>query len=109
MANDPRWSNASKRKKDRRYWEGLQLPCAICGGEIDYTLPFYYTDEQGRQRVNPDAFVIDEIVPVARGGNPYDRTNQQPAHQRCNQAKSDKLPGEDMQPRLGRIECLYPW
>lgn len=55
-------------------------PCALCGGPIDYAL--VYPD--------PGAFVVDDIVPLARGGE-YTIANGQAAHSLCNRLKSDKL------------------
>ena len=117
MAGDPRWKHADQRKRDRKYWIQQGLPCAICGKPIDYGIPFYYHDAQGKQRVNMDAFVIDEIVPVSQGGNPYDRQNQQPAHVCCNLAKGDGrirgIPKQQLEtnPRYDpkRLICLYEW
>ena len=34
---------------------------------------------------------VDEIVPVSKGGSPYDRGNVQLVHRICNQRKSDKI------------------
>ncbi len=35
------------------------------------------------------SYELDEIVPVSRGGSPYDPDNVQPAHRICNQRKGD--------------------
>ncbi|MFJ4130235.1 HNH endonuclease [Oerskovia enterophila] len=32
---------------------------------------------------------VDEIIPVSRGGSPYERSNTQLTHRICNQRKSD--------------------
>ena len=37
---------------------------------------------------------VDEIIPVSRGGDPYDLENVQLVHRKCNRAKSNKLPGD---------------
>jgi 5-methylcytosine-specific restriction endonuclease McrA len=62
-------------------------PCALCEQPIDYTL--HYLD--------PMAYVVDHIVPLAKGGVD-DLANKQAAHRSCNRTKSDKL-AEDMGPR----------
>ena len=36
------------------------------------------------------SYELDEIVPVSKGGSPYDIENVQPAHRICNQRKSNK-------------------
>lgn len=40
----------------------------------------------------PGAGTVDHIVPVNRGGDPYDLANLQPAHARCNYRKGDRMP-----------------
>lgn len=35
------------------------------------------------------SYELDEIVPVSRGGSPYDPGNVQPAHRLCNQRKGN--------------------
>lgn len=97
MANNPRRANGSRRDKIIAYWRSQGQPCALCHLPIDYSAPYWI--ESGRFRedgtpimtVNPDAFVVDEIVPVSRGGSPFDRENTQPAHARCNSRKGNKM------------------
>ena len=50
--------------------------CGICGEDVDL-----------------DDFHIDHIIPLARGGL-HNYENTQPAHPRCNWAKSARLPDE---------------
>lgn len=40
------------------------------------------------------SYELDEIIPVSRGGDPYDIDNVAPAHRICNQRKSNKLPSD---------------
>lgn len=58
-----------------------QCICGICGLPVDKTLRY----------PNPMAPSVDHIVPVVRGGHPFDMDNLQLAHWRCNRLKSDKL------------------
>lgn len=51
-------------------------PCALCGKPIDYTLP----------HLDPMSFVVDHIVPLARGGAD-ELSNKQASHRACNRAK----------------------
>lgn len=51
-------------------------PCWLCGEPIDYSLP----------HMDPMAFVIDHVVPLAHGGK-NDITNVAPAHRTCNRTK----------------------
>ena len=36
------------------------------------------------------SFEVDEIVPVSKGGSPYDRGNVAPAHRICNERRGNK-------------------
>lgn len=52
--------------------------CAICGLPINLSLPY----------PNPWSLTIDHVVPISKGGRTsFD--NMQPAHMKCNRAKSD--------------------
>lgn len=64
--------------RHRRTVARAQPPCAICGEQIDYSLP--WTDRR--------SFVLDHIVPIGKGGSD-DLANKQPAHWDCNRSKSD--------------------
>ncbi|MGW4090053.1 HNH endonuclease [Nocardia sp. NPDC004750] len=75
--------NTTTRDRDRAYIRRQRPACGICQGEIDYSL--HYLD--------PGAFVVDHIVPLARGGADT-RDNKQAAHRHCNRQKSDKLEDE---------------
>ena len=64
-------------------------PCAICGKPIDYSLGMITDPRTGRQRPHPMSFVLDEIVPVRFGGDPYSFDNTRPAHWICNSRRGD--------------------
>lgn len=81
---DPRQRNGNARRKLRAKVKSWGEPCHICGRPIDYSLP----------AGNPLSYELDEIMPVAKGGNPLDINNVKPAHRICNQRKSDKLMSE---------------
>lgn len=98
MAINPRWKTGRRRIYQQRF-RALGLPCSICGKAIDYSLPYYVTDEQGRRHVNMWAFCIDEKIPVSKwqqGGynSPSecanDFNNLQPCHVKCNAQKGNK-------------------
>lgn len=42
----------------------------------------------------PDSPEVHEIIPVSRGGSPYDRDNTALTHRACNQRIGNRLPSE---------------
>lgn len=58
-----------------------QSICGICGNPVDKSLPY----------PNPMCATIDHIIPINKGGHPFDIDNLQLAHFSCNRQKSDKL------------------
>ena len=64
---NPRYGNGSKRRAVRAWLRSRGDPCALCGKPIDYSLPSGH----------PMSFEVDEIVPVSKGGSPYERSNVQ--------------------------------
>lgn len=68
----------------RAWLRSQALPCALCGQPIDYSLPAGH----------PLSFEVDEIVPVSRGGSPFERANVQPAHRICNERKGARMQHE---------------
>lgn len=71
--------NTATRDRHRRYIARSKPACHICGGPIDYTLP----------HLDPGAFVVDHLVPLARGGAD-EVGNKAAAHRACNRAKWDR-------------------
>ena len=93
MANARR--STTQRDRDRAAIKRHRPPCGICGGDIDYTLPY----------LDPGEFVVDHIVPLNKGGADT-LDNKQPAHRACNRLKSDKT-DEDTAPRT--FETWREW
>lgn len=56
--------------------------CAICGKPVDKKL----------KSPHPMSPSVDHIIPVSKGGHPFDISNLQLAHRSCNRMKSDNLP-----------------
>jgi len=81
---DPRRTNRALRDSVRRRVLATQDTCALCGRYVDKTLPQY----------DPLAPEVDEIVPVSRGGSPYDLDNLQLVHRVCNERKGNKMAGD---------------
>ena len=94
---NPRRSNGSRRNKLRARVRAMGLPCHICGGAIDYSLPAGH----------PMAYELDEIVPVSRGGDPYDPGNVAPAHRICNQRKGNRMPQDAS--RVPKLPLSREW
>ena len=70
---NPRKANGARRRHVVRWLRSQGRPCWICGLPIDYGVP----------PGNPGAFECDELVPVSRGGSPFDRDNVAAAHRCC--------------------------
>lgn len=70
----------ASEKRIRRRLKAAGGPCAICGGDIDYTLPQYH----------PECFEVDHIAPISYGGLKTFE-NSRPSHRRCNRARSNRL------------------
>lgn len=88
MARNPRRSNGTARDRVRARWRAIGGPCALCGRPIDYDLGMVTTPD-GKRRPHPMSFVVDEIIPVSRGGSPFDMENTRPAHWICNARRGD--------------------
>ena len=86
---NPRRANGSARSKLRARVAARGDVCAICGRPIDYSLGMIIDPRTGRARPHPYSFVLDEIVPVSRGGDPLDPANVRPAHWICNARRGD--------------------
>ena len=72
MPGDPRWTAEWKRLRAQLI--ARASTCAICGRWLDKDAP-------PRTRWRP---TVDHIVPLARGGDPYDPGNLRVVHNRCN-------------------------
>ena len=71
---NPSQANGARRRHVVRWLRSQGRPCWICGLPIDYGVP----------AGDPRAFECDELVPVSRGGSPFDRDNVAAAHRCCN-------------------------
>lgn len=87
--SNPRRANGAKRTALRNRVKALGLPCAICGQPIDYSLTTYLDPRDGKEKRHPYSYELDEIVPVSKGGSPFERSNVQPTHRICNQRRGN--------------------
>ena len=79
MATNPRRTNGNLRNKIRARVIREEDNCWLCGKPVDKTL--HYLDPQAPQ--------VDEVVPVSKGGSPYDRKNCRLSHAICNQRRGN--------------------
>lgn len=91
---NPRRTNGWRRDQVRKWLKDQGRPCALCGKPIDYSLTTWTDPKDGKVKRHPWSFEVDEIVPVSRGGSPYDRANVQPAHRICNQRRGNDEGGK---------------
>lgn len=89
--SNPRRTNGARRNALRKRVAAQGRPCAICGQPIDYSLTTWIDPKDGKEKRHPWSYELDEIVPVSKGGSPFDINNVQPAHRLCNQKKGDKV------------------
>ena len=82
MASNPRWRTGERKKLQARY-RALGLPCGLCGKPINYELGMIVDPVTGKRRPHPMSFVIDEIVPISKGGA-VTWDNTRPCHWVCN-------------------------
>jgi len=67
-------------EKNRKIVLTTQEICGICGMPVDFSY----------KAPHPLSATVDHIIPVSKGGHPYDLSNLQLAHRWCNRWKSDK-------------------
>ena len=79
-----RTKDGTRWRKNRQMLRARGEPCWICRefgrtGEIDYSLP----------HLHPFAFKLDHLVPISKGGDPFDPRNCAATHRCCNQWRSN--------------------
>jgi 5-methylcytosine-specific restriction endonuclease McrA len=77
VASDPRYRNGHRRRQLRQRLLRSTSTCAVCGGELDKTIPPHH----------PDSVEVHERIPVAADGDPLSRANTVAVHSRCNKAE----------------------
>lgn len=77
---NPRRTNGARRNRIRARVLAAYDVCYLCGKPVDKTL----------RTPHPLSAEVDEIIPVSRGGSPYDFSNCRLTHRACNRAKSNK-------------------
>lgn len=77
---NPRRTNGARRDRIRARVMAAYDVCYLCGKPVDKSL----------RTPHPLSGEVDEIIPVSRGGSPYDFSNCRLAHRACNRVKSNK-------------------
>ena len=82
--------NTTTRDQHRAAIARGRPDCALCHQPIDYTLKY----------PNPWCYVVDHVIPLGRNPAPERiaeldvLTNKQPAHNKCNRDKWDRVEGD---------------
>lgn len=82
MPSNPR--NGSRYRTLCARQRNLGLPCWLCGHDIRYDIRGPDAGKDG------DAFTLDHLVPLSRGGSLLDPANARSAHRRCNSARGNR-------------------
>lgn len=80
MGTNPRVANSTRYRRFVSKVRDRHEPCAICWHQIDYSL----------ESPDPMSFEADHVVPMSRGGDPYDPANGQASHRCCNNWRKDR-------------------
>ena len=89
---NPRRANSTRRNLVRKRVLQEETHCWLCLLPVDKGLP------PGL----PASPEVDEIIPVSRGGSPFDRANCKLSHRLCNQRRGNKPAGH------GKVTALKP-
>ena len=88
-----RVANGAAWRKLRARLKAEHRCCWICGKPIDYTLTFWIDPADGKRKLHPYSFEMDEITPHADGGRMV-YSNVRAAHRICNQRRGKKKPAQ---------------
>jgi 5-methylcytosine-specific restriction endonuclease McrA len=77
---NPRYANGARRRAVRRRVLAAYDTCHICGKPVDKTL----------LARDPWSAEVDELLPVSKGGSPYEFSNCKLAHRVCNELRGNK-------------------
>lgn len=81
------WNDTSWKEARRRAINSKDPMCASCHNFIDVSAAIKLADGT----LNPLAVEVDHIVPISRGGQPYELDNLQLMHMRCNRKKGSRM------------------
>lgn len=95
---NPRRTNSTRRNQVRSRVLAEEHNCWICNQPVDKTLTMTWGEHGPRCKGNgcagcrphPMRAEVDEITPVAEGGDPYNRDNCHLAHRDCNRERTQR-------------------
>lgn len=105
MVSNPRVANGSRRRTLRARVLARDDRCWLCKKPVDKTV----------KTPHPMSPEVHELIPVSRGGSPYDINNCVLTHREHNRWIGDRTPEElarDMQakgPRAEPLQTSQPW
>lgn len=91
MPTNPRRTNGHRRRELVARVKATETHCALCDQYVDQTL----------HHLDPQAGVVDEDIPIVRGGSPYQRSNCHLMHRACNRWKGTMTLAEARAHRQG--------
>ena len=107
--SNPRRANGARRTALRKRVAAMGLPCHLCHQPIDYSLTTWVDPKDGRVKRHPLSFELDELVPVSKGGSPFDMDNVAPAHRICNQRRGNKALRKARKPEGEQLPKSREW
>ena len=116
MAAPPLNSNGHRRRELRKRVLAEESTCALCDAPVDKTLNMTPGGHSKRCQdptctgcvPHPLRAEVDEDIPRARGGSPYDRNNVRLMHRECNRWKGTMTLAEARAKREGRTPATPP-
>ncbi|MGP5724610.1 HNH endonuclease [Arthrobacter rhombi] len=96
---NPRRTNGARRDKLRARILREETHCWLCKQPVDTKLPH-------GQPASPE---VDEIIPVSKGGDPFDRRNCRLAHRICNQRRGNKDATQMIVQRMQPLKTSRQW
>jgi 5-methylcytosine-specific restriction endonuclease McrA len=95
---NPRVANGHRRRQLRAQVLAEETTCWLCEKPVDTNLP----------HGTPESPELDEVLPISRGGSPYQRSNVRLAHRLCNQKRGNGI-GRLARPHQHRFTTTRTW
>lgn len=101
------WNQASWASARQRAIMSKDPVCAQCHNFVDVNEPLKLPSG----RLNPLAVEVDHIVPISRGGAPYELDNLQLTHMQCNRKKGAKMASDydELNKAENPVPLSNPW